>query len=41
MKKNMQVRSRQKESTTAKEALPLLMVLSIIAIIFFAVFNAS
>lgn len=40
MKKQMVVRSRQTEGSTVKEALPLLMVISILAIVFITVFNA-
>ena len=40
MKKNIPVRSRQSSSAETNQALPLLMVISILAAVFITVFNA-
>lgn len=40
MKKHISARSRQSSSTEASQALPLLLVISILAIVFITVFNA-
>lgn len=40
MKKNISARSRQSAANEASQALPMLLVISILAIIFISVFNA-